>query len=137
MFGEFYDKLETEGYLDNSVLIIYGDHEGIHKYYGADAELPKNDSKIPLIINIPGMKGFVSDKAGGQVDMMPTLAYLLGIDREKYAPFVMGRNLFGKYSGSALLPDGFILEGADGKEQLFEAQRIADMSIRGNYLKFA
>jgi hypothetical protein len=69
--------------------------------------------------------------------MMPTLAYLLGIDREKYAPFVMGRNLFGKYSGSALLPDGFILEGADGKEQLFEAQRIADMSIRGNYLKFA
>jgi phosphoglycerol transferase MdoB-like AlkP superfamily enzyme len=136
MFGAFYDRLETEGYLKDSVLVIYGDHEGIHKYYGADSELPENGSKVPFIIHIPGMKGFVSDKAGGQVDMMPTIMYLLGIEREKYAPFVMGRNLFGKYSGSALLPDGGIAEGADGREQLAEAQRIADLSIRGDYYKF-
>jgi hypothetical protein len=67
--------------------------------------------------------------------MMPTLAYLLGINREKYAPFVMGRNLFGKYSGSALLSDGEIIEGADGAQHLAEAQRIADMSIRGDHFK--
>ncbi len=46
------------------------------------------------MIVIPGFSGFVSDRIGGQIDIMPTLAYLLGIDKEKYASSVMGQNLF-------------------------------------------
>lgn len=134
MFGEFYDRLIEEG-CDDTVFIIYGDHEGIHKYYKANSDLPENDSRIPFIIYIPGIEGFASDKIGGQVDMMPTLAFLLGLDCKEYDSYVMGRNLLGKFSGSAISPTGETAEEADYKELLSEAQRIADMSIRGNYAK--
>lgn len=130
-FGEFYDQLNAEGLLENAVLIIYGDHEGIHKYY--ETTLPANNYKVPFIIHIPGMKGFEIDKIGGQIDMMPTVAYLLGIEKEKYASAVMGRNLFGKNSGSAILPTGETISGTDNADHLQKAFEVADLCIRGNY----
>lgn len=133
VFGEFYDQLDSEGLLDNSVLILYGDHEGIHKYY--KTTLPVNNYEIPFIIHVPGMEGFEIDKAGGQVDMMPTLAYLMGIEKEKYTSGVMGRNLFGNYSGSGIFPTGEVLKGTDDIDHLEDAIDIADKYIRGNYLK--
>jgi phosphoglycerol transferase MdoB-like AlkP superfamily enzyme len=133
VFGEFYKQLNNEGLLENSVLILYGDHEGVHKYY--ETPLPDNNYEIPFIIHIPGMKGFEIDKIGGQVDMMPTIAYLLGIEKEEYASSVMGRNLFGESSGSAILPTGEVLSGTDDASYLREAFEIANMIIRGNYFK--
>ena len=132
VFGEFYDKLKVEGLLQNSVLMLYGDHEGIHKYYPTTT-LPDNNHKLPFIIHFPGMEGFTIDKIGGQVDMMPTAAYLLGIDREKYSSTAMGRNILGNTSGSVILPTGEILGQTDVSEHLTKAQSIADMIIRGNY----
>lgn len=132
VFGDFYDKLEAEGLLGNLALIIYGDHEGIHKYYETTT-LPNNNYEIPFIIHIPGMEGFAMDKIGGQVDMMPTVAYLLGIDTEKYSSTIMGRNLFGSAPGTVILPTGKILGETGEEDHLTEAQSIADMIIRGNY----
>ncbi len=129
--GEFYDRLQAEGLLENTVLIIYGDHEGIHKYY--KTTLPDNNYEIPFIIHIPGMRGFEAAKIGGQIDMMPTVAYLLGVEKEKYASAVMGRNLFGQNSGSAILPTGEVISGTDDAEHLQKAFEVADLCIRGNY----
>lgn len=131
--GEFYSQLVSEGILDNAVLVLYGDHEGIHKYYKTD--LPDNNDEVPFIIHMPGMKGFEIDKAGGQVDMMPTLAYLMGIEKEKFTSGMMGRNLFGKYSGSGIFPTGEALKGIDDIDHLEAAIDIADKYIRGDYLK--
>lgn len=133
VFGDFYNQLKAEGLLNNAVIVIYGDHQGIHKYYSTT--LPDNNYEVPFIIHIPGMKGFEIDKIGGQVDMMPTLAYLLGIEKEKYSASVMGRNLFGRNSGTALLPTGEVLGEPDDKEHLIKVPKIADMSIRGDYFK--
>ncbi|MGE5627301.1 MAG: LTA synthase family protein, partial [Solirubrobacterales bacterium] len=77
--------------------------------------------------------GIVIDKVGGQVDMMPTLAYLLGIDIKKYDTTVMGRNLFGSSSGMAILSTGDILGKPDDVEHLDEVQTVADNIIKGNY----
>ncbi|UXZ09741.1 sulfatase-like hydrolase/transferase [Clostridium perfringens] len=33
MLGEFLNKLKSDGVLDNSIIVIYGDHGGINKYY--------------------------------------------------------------------------------------------------------
>ncbi|MGB5824029.1 MAG: LTA synthase family protein, partial [Proteocatella sp.] len=133
VLGEFYNQLEHDGLLDNSILILYGDHEGIHKYY--ETTLSDNNYEVPFIIHVPGMKGFEVDKIGGQIDMMPTVAYLLGIENEKYASVVMGRNLFGKYSGSGILPTGKVIRETDDINHLKSAIKIADMRIRGNYFK--
>lgn len=131
VFGEFYSQMEKEGILDNAVLVLYGDHEGIHKYYSTT--LPDNNYEIPFIIHVPGMKGQVIDKVGGQVDMMPTLAYLLGIEKEKILPGVMGRNLFGKSPGTVILPNDKIIGEDKDKEHLTNASTVSDLIIRGNY----
>lgn len=130
-FGDFYDQLDKNGFLDNSVLIIYGDHEGIHKYF--PTTLTDNNKIIPYIVYAKGMDGVVIDNIGGQVDMMPTLAYLMGIDRADYTSGVMGRNLLGNNSGEAILPAGNIIGKVEDKEQLTEAEDIANLIIRGNY----
>lgn len=133
VFGDFYNTLAQKGLLDNTVLILYGDHEGIHKY--ADTSLEDNNYKVPFIIHIPGMVGFEVTKIGGQVDMMPTLAFLLGIDLQEYAGSVMGENLLGSASGTVILPSGEILgdSGSDTMKHLLPAQNIADNIIKGNY----
>lgn len=132
-FGEFYEQLAAEGLLDNTALILYGDHEGVHKYF--PTALPANNSEIPFLIHIPGMQGFTVEKNGGQIDMLPTTAFLLGIEEEKYSAAFMGRNLFGKYPGSALLPTGEVLGASDDAGHLAAALAIADRSIRGDYFK--
>ena len=47
----------------------------------------------------------------------------------------MGRNLFGKYSGSGMLASGQVLSGVDGAYHLSKAFDISDMYIRGDYYK--
>jgi phosphoglycerol transferase MdoB-like AlkP superfamily enzyme len=133
VFGEFYKKLDENGYLDNTVLIIYGDHEGINKYY--DTYLPKNYGEIPFIIHIPGIEGFEMNKIGGQVDMMPTLLYLLGIDENKYSKSVMGNNLLNNQPGYALLANGDIIGKTIFYTHITQINQISELIIKGNYFK--
>ncbi len=40
--------------------------------------------RVPLFIHVPGVEGNVVSKYGGEVDVMPTLMHLLGIDTKDY-----------------------------------------------------
>lgn len=131
VLGDFFDKLDENGMLDNTIFIIYGDHEGVHKYY--DTYLPDNNGRVPFIIYIPGIDGFVVDKIGGQIDMMPTLLYLLGIDENDYNKSLMGNNLFSSSPGSVLLPSGDIIGKTENEDHLNNANLISDLIIKGNY----
>lgn len=111
--------------------MIYGDHEGIHKYYKTD--LPDNHKQVPFIVHAPGLPSLEITNPGGQIDMMPTLLYLLGADQKLYEDTVMGRNLLGKFSGSPVLPTGELAAPADGWDLLQEALKISDYSIRGKF----
>ena len=131
VLGQFYERLEKSGHLDNTVIVIYGDHEGVHKYY--PTTLPNNEHRIPYLIHIPGMDGMVISKVGGQIDMMPTLAYLLGIDETEYSRMVMGRNLLSNSPGVAILSDRSIVGNKEDGSHLAQAQETSDLLIRGNY----
>ncbi len=72
---------------------------------------------------------------GGQIDMLPTLLYLLGTDQTLYQDTVMGRNLLGPHSGSPITAEGELVASADDEEILEEAQAIANYAIMGNYHK--
>ena len=97
----FIEELEKNGQLDNTVLMIYGDHGGVHKFYEEeikDAPLnenwwQENDKKIPFIIYNKDLKATTISKAGGQVDFLPTISYLLGVERSKFDNTSMGRVL--------------------------------------------
>ncbi|RIK15872.1 MAG: hypothetical protein DCC50_06745 [Acidobacteria bacterium] len=134
-FGEFYRALEERGELDRSAFVIFGDHEGVHKYFPDEAPplVPENDKRLPLIVHVPGMEGFEVDHPGGQVDILPTLAFLMGVPADEYAHRVMGRNLLGARSGSGVDSDGAITSGVDGLELLTQAYDVADLAVSGDF----
>lgn len=116
--GLFLEKLDKEGLLDNTTVIITGDHTGVHKYYqhSIDSLSKKEDwysnngnPTVPLIIYDKSFtKGKKFDTIGGQIDIMPTLLYLLGIDENNYQNTAMGRNLLNTNRNYAILTDGTI-----------------------------
>lgn len=95
---EFFDYLKQSGLYDNSIIILYGDHYGISnarnkelaQLLGKDRETWSNFDnaqvqRVPYMIHIPGMnKGKIIDTYGGQVDALPTLLHLLGVDTQNY-----------------------------------------------------
>ncbi|EUJ39857.1 LTA synthase family protein [Brochothrix campestris] len=96
--GQFMTYLKKSGLYDNSVIVMYGDHYGtsdnrsdaLGKVLGDDdvtdfdvAQL----QRVPLMIHVPGVDGFVDHSYGGQVDTLPTVLHLLGIDSKDYLQF--------------------------------------------------
>jgi phosphoglycerol transferase MdoB-like AlkP superfamily enzyme len=144
--GILIENLEKKGQLENTVVVIYGDHTGVHKYYSDEVKGLKekeawwdNSSKIPMIIYNKTLHGKTIEVAGGQIDIMPTIAYLMGIDEGRYENTSLGRNLLNTKKSYALLTDGTII----GKENLTEEDidhinksfQISDLIIRTNYFK--
>ncbi|MGA1823354.1 MAG: LTA synthase family protein, partial [bacterium] len=92
--GDFWRMAHEAGIMENSVIVIFGDHQGINKYYNVPDSEWENDRRIPLIIYCDGMCSHQFDKTGGQIDIMSTLLNLLRIDSRSYR--LMGRNLLTK-----------------------------------------
>lgn len=105
---EFFNYLKASGLYENSVIVLYGDHYGISNSRNTDlAELlGKSEEdwsdydnaqlqRVPYMIHIPGQTdGGINHTYGGQVDALPTLLHLLGIDTENYIQ--LGQDLFSK-----------------------------------------
>ncbi|WP_132305153.1 LTA synthase family protein [Paenibacillus sp. BK033] len=88
--GTLIDRLKANGMWDDTVLVAYGDHFGLQPEKASAAEISQQlgihyDDRlsrfnIPLIIHVPGQSGgHVVEQPGGQLDIMPTLANLLGV----------------------------------------------------------
>lgn len=102
--GELIERLKEAGMWDHTMLAIYGDHFGIQPSETGAAEIgeklgiPYEDRisrfNIPFIVHIPGQQaGIVSDVTGGQVDMMPTIANLLGVSLKDEKFTALGQDL--------------------------------------------
>lgn len=142
----FIEELEKNGQLDNTVLMIYGDHGGVHKFYEEeikDAPLnenwwQENDKKIPFIIYNKDLKATTISKAGGQVDFLPTISYLLGVERSKFDNTSMGRVLVNTNRNATILNNGDIMgtpKDENEEKHLKDVFKIADDIIEGNYFK--
>lgn len=143
--GLLFDRLEKDGILDNTVVAIYGDHQGIHKYFPNDIEALKKqeawwkaDQKcIPLIIYNKSLSAKEIKTTGGQIDFLPTLAYLMGIDENSYINTAMGRNLLKTNKSFAILRNRTIVGNADARDKVLAVKglELSDEIIRGNYFK--
>ena len=103
---EFFNYLKASGLYENSMIILYGDHYGISNsrnkalapLLGEDPETwnAYNDDmmqRIPLMYHIPGTTdGKINEDFGGQIDMLPTMMHLLGIEIEDKV--MLGTDLF-------------------------------------------
>ncbi|NQK94182.1 LTA synthase family protein [Streptococcus suis] len=94
----FFDYLKATGLYENSIIVLYGDHYGISNSRNPDlAPLIGKDSqtwsdfdnammqRVPYMIVVPGMtNGGIIDTYGGEIDALPTLEHLLGIEANNY-----------------------------------------------------
>ncbi|MED1862445.1 LTA synthase family protein [Fictibacillus nanhaiensis] len=101
VLGKFIDQLKAEGLWENSVLAFYGDHMGMHHtmFKENDPDILKellgheytkiDRFNVPFVITAPGItdNGMTSDQLAGQLDMMPTLANLMGVSLNNYVHF--------------------------------------------------
>ena len=144
--GRFVDALRAGGVLDRSVLVIYGDHSSVHRFCADEVAalqgIPEwmRDPRrvVPLIVHAPGIAGRRLDVTGGQIDIMPTVLELLGIDESTWAGTAMGRDLLGTRRDFAVLADGEVVgrdRGAAFARVAAEGLGIADLAIRGDYFR--
>jgi len=117
--GIFIDELKRSGLWENSLIVLYGDHLGLPIY-----SLDEQDERlleeiygrpytytdminIPLLIIGEGITyPAVFDQLGGQVDILPTVANLLGVSTEGQLHF--GQDLF-NHTEFNLLPQRYYL----------------------------
>lgn len=175
---EFFDYLKASGLYDNSIIVLYGDHYGISNSRNeelasllgktADTWTDYDNAqmqRVPYMIHIPGTtSGGVNHTYGGEVDALPTLLHLLGVDTSKYIQ--LGQDLLSKdrnqvvafRDGSFVTPNytyygGTLYENATGtavteqsdelkaqvkawKKQVEEQLRTSDTINNGDLLRF-
>ncbi|PDO10836.1 MAG: hypothetical protein BLM47_04840 [Candidatus Reconcilbacillus cellulovorans] len=118
--GLFVDELRSRGLWDRSLVVIYGDHLGLPIYALTReekrlmAELLGRDYgyvdmlNVPLLVLLPGVADVAPqtiDRVGGQADVFPTVAELMGFPDDGGIRF--GKNLF--LPGPNLLPQSYYL----------------------------
>lgn len=142
--GKFINKLDEDGLLDNTVVVIYGDHNAAHKFY--TDEIPNikpvddwwfdNHHRIPFLIYQKNMRGEEVWTKGGHVDILPTVAYVMGVDEQEYAYSAMGRNLLNTQKDFAVLNTGQFLgtaRNSQEEEHAVHGLELADKLIRSSY----
>ncbi|MWV42819.1 sulfatase-like hydrolase/transferase [Paenibacillus sp. HJL G12] len=90
--GQFLDGLKTSGIWDDSLVVFYGDHQGVPMYTLGSKERNLMEEligheygyadmfNIPFIVHSPsGELPANIERTGGQVDILPTVANLLGV----------------------------------------------------------
>ena len=127
--GEFIEELDANGVLDDTVIVIYGDHDSKIKktefenlYYNEhinDVLIDKNNKldvvdsftyeinrKVPFIIWTKDMAGSEYNeeitKVMGIIDVMPTLGNMLGVKNE----FALGHDIFDIDENVVVFPNG-------------------------------
>ncbi|MEB6609084.1 polyglycerol-phosphate lipoteichoic acid synthase LtaS [Staphylococcus borealis] len=94
---EYITDLKKKGLYDDSVIMIYGDHYGISENHNNAMEKLLGEKITPakfmdlnrtgFWLKIPGKEGTVDKTYAGQVDVMPTILHLVGIDSKNYLMF--------------------------------------------------
>ncbi len=133
--GEFLYELKRRGLYDNSVIVLYGDHYAFPK----DQNKSFSDltgymfseynwirfQRVPCFIRFPGMKSTgVNRTVCGQVDLLPTIANLMGFE----APYAIGHDIFNNKNGHAVLRNSSVI--TDNFTYVAPEDRVYDIKGR-------
>jgi phosphoglycerol transferase MdoB-like AlkP superfamily enzyme len=142
--GRLLRGLAEDGVLEDTVVVVVGDHGGMHRFYSLEIRMqrPQEDwwqdtsSHIPFLIWSKGLAGQELKVKGGQVDMMPTLLWLLGVEDEAWERTAMGRNLLTTHESFAVLSSGEFKGGPQSRrDPAVRGLEIADWIITSRYFE--
>lgn len=87
-FGRVLQALEENGYADNTIVVVFGDHGyhlGEHYMYGK-VTLFEESARVPFVIRVPGKTdgGTTTQSFAELIDVYPTLTELCGLETPKH-----------------------------------------------------
>lgn len=117
--GWFLDELEKEGILNNSILILYGDHNALPKDYSdklfdlTNTHI-KNDlkwyelQKVPMLIHFPRNENSgINHTYCGEIDLYPTITNMFSIPKKN----MMGKDIFNSNNPMVIFRNGSFTNG--------------------------
>lgn len=145
--GTLIQQLKDDGLYENTVIAIYGDHFGINckeqmaydtmsEFLGFKYDYDEMFN-IPLIIHVPeSQMSETIHTTGGQLDFMPTIAYIMGF--ENLDTLYFGKNLFktdtGFVTSQVYMPKGSFVKDdiafEMSKDGVFENSRAWNIKTR-------
>lgn len=155
--GEFIDGLEKEGLLENTVLIIYGDHDAKIKksqfeyFYNYDRKTGKVIEKdsidykiiddidyellrsVPFIIYSKDIEPKVIVKVSSMLDAFPTIANMFGFETK----YTLGSDIFDDKDNIVVFPNGNWLTDKmyyDTKRDSFKALED-NLVVKNDYIE--
>ncbi|MCP4753415.1 MAG: sulfatase-like hydrolase/transferase [Proteobacteria bacterium] len=81
LFGQLLEKLETKGFLDNSIILFTSDHGSEkyeHGYWGHASAFTNEQLQVPLLLYYPGCQAKTVDRLTSHMDVTVTLLDLIG-----------------------------------------------------------
>ena len=104
-FGTFIEELKNADLYDDTVILIYGDHNGIDMYNEEmldfleqvnpninDVDIKLNYIRVACSMKIPGIEGITIEKPVSKLDIKPTFEYLI----DGKAGVSLGTNMFAR-----------------------------------------
>ncbi len=136
------EQLELAGELENTVIVLSGDHypygltdEELYELAGYEQEKKFEKFRSTLIIWSASMEeAVVVDKVCSSLDVMPTIANLMGLEYD--SRLVMGRDILSDSSGLVIFNDRSWITDLgryDAKQNLFTP--IEGVTISETYAK--
>lgn len=119
--GQFFEDLRKEGFYDNSVIALYGDHFAITGFNPSGVELMSdflninydvNEMfRVPLVIHVPGEEiNETISEIGSQLDFLPTILNIMGYENEKGIMF--GKDLLNHEGENFVAAQTYVLKGS-------------------------
>lgn len=146
---EFFNYLKSSGIYGNSMIVLYGDHYGLSNSQNPDLApllgVDTNDwsdfndsqmQKVPFMIHMKGLKGGINHSYGGEIDVLPTILHLAGINTKQYIQ--LGTDLLSKQHNQIVIfrnknfvtPHYTVLKNSNGDPEVYKNKtgELVDLS---------
>ncbi len=149
--GRILDTLEQQGLLDNTIVLITGDHgeEFMEKgHWGHNAGFHEEQIHVPMVLHIPGQAPRVLSRLTSHMDIVPSLMPLLGV-KNPVADYAQGHDIFAPdspgyviasdWSGVAYIDDQYKFyvpyRSMSGKQNVLTTRDDRDVKEAGAFYK--
>ncbi|MEZ6197905.1 MAG: sulfatase-like hydrolase/transferase [Planctomycetota bacterium] len=81
--GRVMEELKRLGLWDSTIIAVFADHgEGLgdHGFQTHNTSLYEAEVRVPMVLRVPGLPGRRVDAAVSLIDLMPTVAKILGVE---------------------------------------------------------
>lgn len=103
LIGRVLSKVEEKGLLENTIVVITGDHgqemnESHNNRWGHNSNYSDWQTKVPMLVYVPGLKGGDRDYRTAHYDIVPTLMGRAFGCTSDYGAYSLGRDIISGYN---------------------------------------